>query len=599
MSQKKLSNLFSRIAVQKQLYIIFFIAIFIPVICIGYYLVYNTRTLLHEHYEKQSYSDNLRVKSLLLDLTSNIYNRANSLSADKELIQLLSDKYDSSLEGAQALENYEGFRTLLSQDASLEKISVYTLNTTLPEGQYVHQITDKIKKEDWFLQASTSVTPFWTEEMEQDDFGNEQPTLCLHSRIFLPQINSYAILNLMVSNNHIKNRIENSALHTVIWLNDSGVFYSSGKEPVYDQLCTYAPGTNGYYLGKISLEEESIIGCISPLLTSYSKDLFCIASLNYDAYPYMNKITGIHTAVLLLILAVTSTFIYVYSHYFSSRLITLRETMHNASLGNYNVCDTFPGEDEISQVFADLNIMIQDILRKEAFAYKARIRTQELINQQQKMEFKMLTSQINPHFLYNTLETIRMRSLKAGNREVADAVKLLGKSMRYVLENTTTSFTTLKKELDYIDTYLAIQKLRFHDRVNYSAKISPKLDTSDYQILPLLLQPIVENAILHGLEEVEQNGRIILHINQKQKRLYIDIFDNGCGMSPEEIHDMTQNIYSHPKESSKSIGLYNIFQRIRLCYGKEYGLQIKSKKQFGTLLTLILPAQKYKGGIEP
>ena len=170
--------------------------------------------------------------------------------------------------------------------------------------------------------------------------------------------------------------------------------------------------------------------------------------------------------------------------------------------------------------------------------------------------------------------------------------------MRYVLENTTTSFTTLKKELDYIDAYLSIQKLRFHDRVNYSAKIAPELDTADYQILPLLLQPIVENAILHGLEEVEQNGRIILHINQKNHLLYIDIFDNGCGMTRKEIQDMEQNILSHPKESSKSIGLYNIYQRIQLCYGEEYGLQIKSKKHCGTLITLILPAQKYKGGME-
>ena len=212
---------------------------------------------------------------------------------------------------------------------------------------------------------------------------------------------------------------------------------------------------------------------------------------------------------MLTILAATSLFIFLFSSYFSKRIITLRETMHNASLGNYDIADTFPGEDEISQVFADLNVMVQDILRKEAEAYEARIRTQELVNRQQKMEFKMLTSQINPHFLYNTLETIRMRSLKAGNREVAEAVKLLGKSMRYVLENTSTSFTTLEKELDYIKTYLAIQRLRFHDRVNYSVRIPPQMDVSGYQILPLLLQPIVENAILHGLEEVEQGGHII------------------------------------------------------------------------------------------
>ena len=112
MSGKKILVAITKINVQKQLSIIFFIAIFIPVISIGNYLVYNTRSLLFNHYEDQSRSDNLRVKSLLLDLTSNIYIKAESLSSDKELIQLLSTVYTSPEESIRAIENYKGFETL-------------------------------------------------------------------------------------------------------------------------------------------------------------------------------------------------------------------------------------------------------------------------------------------------------------------------------------------------------------------------------------------------------------------------------------------------------------------------------------------------------
>lgn len=203
----------------------------------------------------------------------------------------------------------------------------------------------------------------------------------------------------------------------------------------------------------------------------------------------------------------------------------------------------------------------------------------------------MLSSQINPHFLYNTLETIRMRSIKAGCLEVANAIKLLGKSMRYVLQNTATSFTTLQKELDYIQTYLAIQKLRFHDRVNYSLKIRTPMDLEEYSIFPLLLQPVVENAVLHGLEEVEENGRIIIHILTQENNLHIVIFDNGRGMTLEEIDHMQQNMRNHPEDSSKSIGLFNIYHRIQLYYGDTYGIRVQSKPGFGTAVTLILPAQ--------
>lgn len=594
MNKKKTPGIFSRIKVQHQLHIIFFIAVFIPVFLLGNYLLYNSRSLLAGHYREHAHSDNLRVKSILLDLTSNIYNKSRQLADDKTLISLLCTDFEDSREGQLAAENYDAFRYTLSEDASIQEIAVYTYNDSIPDTEYIHPVTSAVQKASWYQQASRSATPFWTVESQTDRFNRTTPLLTLHCRIFLPQRSSFAILNVSVSNNHIKNRIENSSLKTIVWLNENSQFYQSGSRTITSLPDAYEPGPSGYYVGTLKLKDQKVIGCISALSTSYSEDIFYIASLNYNAYPYMNKISRIHLALILLILIPASTFVLIYSRYFSRRVITLRETMHEVSLGNYEIADSFSGNDEISEAFTDLNVMVQDIRHMEASAYEAELRSRELVNQQQQMEFKMLSSQINPHFLYNTLETIRMRALKAGNREVANAIKLLGKSMRYVLSNTTTSITTLEKELDYINTYLAIQKLRFHDRVNYTLKTAPDLDVSLFQIMPLLLQPIVENAVLHGLEEVEENGKIIIHISLCQETLSIKVFDNGCGMTPEEIEKMKQNIYNHPKESSRSIGLYNINQRIQLCYGSEYGLKIQSKKGSGTLITMMIPAQKYR-----
>lgn len=591
-----ISDFLAGIRVKHQLYLVYFLAIFIPVIIIGNYLIYSTRSMLTEHYESQARADNMRVKSILLDLTSSIYNKAKSLASDQELIALLSRQYESEQEAARAMDNYDGFQTLLSQDISMQTIGVYTWNATLPEGKYIHRITDDIRRREWFQQASSSVTPFWSEELAADDFGNERLVLCFHTRIFLPDIKSYALLSVTVSSNNLRNRIENSNLNTVLWLKGGSFFYYSDRNDARPKLIDLVSDSDREYMGTIELNDQKVLGCISALSSVTTNNVFYTATLDYDAWPYKNRITAIHVGIILLIILVTSVMIVSYSGYFSKRIVSLRETMHEASQGNYNITDTFQGKDEVSEAFEDLNVMIQDILRKEASVYEAQIRTQELENQQQRMEFKMLSSQINPHFLYNTLETIRMRSLKAGNREVADAVKLLGKSMRYVLENTTTAVTTLSRELDYIETYLAIQKLRFHDKINYSMRIPFDFNSEDYQIMPLLLQPIVENAIIHGLEEVDENGRIIIHIKKKDDRLYIDIFDNGCGMTGEEMERMDYNIHFHPEDSSRSIGLYNIYQRIQLCYGSEYGLRIKSKKNCGTLVTMILPALKYERG---
>ena len=134
------------------------------------------------------------------------------------------------------------------------------------------------------------------------------------------------------------------------------------------------------------------------------------------------------------------------------------------NLTNYNIIELIPRLSQLSDTFKDLKLTVDAIHDKEAQFYEARIREQQLVNRQQQMEFEMLASQINPHFLYNTLETIRMQALSCGNRNVATSIKLLGKSMRYVLDNTGTSFTTLTKELEYIKTYLSIQQLRFGER---------------------------------------------------------------------------------------------------------------------------------------
>ena len=117
------------------------------------------------------------------------------------------------------------------------------------------------------------------------------------------------------------------------------------------------------------------------------------------------------------------------------------------------------------------------------------------------------------------------------------------------------------------------------------------IQPEDYQILPLLLQPIVENAVVHGLEAVQSDGRAQLHISIKNDVLWITIRDNGCGIDPETLAQIQYDISHHNPEDARSIGLYNINQRIKLRYGDEFGMQIDSIQGAGTTVTLSIPAQ--------
>ena len=167
--------------------------------------------------------------------------------------------------------------------------------------------------------------------------------------------------------------------------------------------------------------------------------------------------------------------------------------------------------------------------------------------------------------------------------------------MRYVLENTGTSYTTLSRELEHVNVYLDIQKLRFTDKFDGITEIGEDVDPEKIYILPLLLQPVVENAILHGLEERERGGIIKISVTkhmEEQELLCIEVSDNGCGMTEEELAQLRRNIEQKDITRSKSIGLYNINQRIKLTYGDAFGIQVLSVPEEGTRVRLYLPVSR-------
>ena len=206
---------------------------------------------------------------------------------------------------------------------------------------------------------------------------------------------------------------------------------------------------------------------------------------------------------------------------------------------------------------------------------------------QLEMRYKMLSSQINPHFLFNTLETIRMKALGSGDKEVATMLKILASLLRYNL-SAEGKPVPLIQELDSIQNYLNIQHFRFGERVSYD--IATTCDVQNIEILPLLIQPIVENSFLHGLENKVSGGFIYILITadaQNPDDILISVKDNGCGMDEDEIELVTKKMNEPDSQNnSTSIGMANVNSRIKLFYGQKYGISIQSEVGEGTTVTL-------------
>ena len=597
---KKLKFHFRKLTnIRQQLYTIYFAALFLPIMIIGIFLLMNTYTLLANYHRDLLESDNLRVKNVLFEITTQVYNISENLIFDENIKEILSTDYEQRTNLIQKAGNLTVVDNNAQNHAEIEGIEIYTDNPTFTDYKQFYKTDEDIQKSDWYQKAISQSSVFWISMTTTDKYGNEYWNLSLVRRIPLTDAEYNAVLVIKISDNYLRTRINSQEYAAMVSVNEGEVFFNSDRSQYgIKQKVSIDYDENYYqYTGTKKINGVTYFVDVSTLNLYQSDSRLYICTMNDQGYVSIKRILTICVLILAVAILIPGIIIHYFTEYFTSRVLILRKAMHQASNEDYDIRSFIQGEDEISEAFSDLEIMIQNIKKKDADMYEAQINKAELLNEQQVMEFKMLASQINPHFLYNTLETIRMKAFKANDREVARAIKLLGKSMRYVLENTGTSFTTLSKELEHIKVYLDIQKLRFTDKFDSEIEVMEDIDPGKLLILPLLLQPVVENAILHGLEEKEKGGLIHILVRkqlEEEELLCIEVSDNGNGMTEEALAFLQSTIEEKDISRNKSIGLYNINQRIKLTYGQKYGVKISSNIEEGTRVSLFIPINRMK-----
>lgn len=597
-NRRWISTFFHNATIKRQLYTIYTAVVVVPILLLGTFLMMYIYHMMVNYYMDLLKSDNYRVRTVLFDITMEVYGISKDISFDDGVRKILSEEFDKRQAYVSAVDSNAVLSQYAETYAEVSKIEIYTDNPYLMDYKLFKRTSEEIENMEWYRQAMSKTGVFWMQIPWEDGYRDSKWELCLIKKIQLINSPYHAVLVIHIDENYLRMWADSNEYISVMSVDRGPVFYSSERNLVGRAQ----PGSVDYdapyfrYTGLTETDGRKCFIDISMFRAYQSSSRIYLCTLNPKGFYNIQSILYMCAAVILTALVIPAIMIHIFTRYFTNRVNTLRQQMHKASTQDYELIDSFHGHDELSQAFEDLQVMVQNIKEQEAKTYEAQLKEQELLIRQQEMEFKMLASQINPHFLYNTLETIRMKALTAGDKEAATATKLLGKSMRYVLENTGTSYTTLKEELDHLDAYMEIQRLRFGDRVQYKKNVEDGLELSKYNILPLLLQPMVENAIVHGMEEVEEGGKIVLSVYTRQmddrKLLMIDVDDNGCGMDEVTLGRLRRNIEVRDMSRSKSIGLYNINQRMKLHYGDGYRIHIYSEPGRGTRIRLIIPTDK-------
>lgn len=268
--------------------------------------------------------------------------------------------------------------------------------------------------------------------------------------------------------------------------------------------------------------------------------------------------------------------------WFSRRLAApirnLIKQMAIVESGNLDTQMVVNSNDEMGRLSHGFNRMVERLQAYIDEAYVAQIK-------QKQTELNALKSQIRPHYLYNTLEVIRMNAVDKDNDEVADMILSLSNQLKYVIDYGEDR-VSIRQELEHLRDYFYIISVRYENKFELVVDLSPEVDLNWY-ILKLSLQPIVENAIQHGLRS-QGRGTVGLTIEKKDEMLLVTIYDDGIGMSKEKVQQLAETL-EEPSSPSKNVGLKNVHERIRTVYGAEYGVSISSREHIGTSILLLLP----------
>ncbi|MDF2614605.1 MAG: histidine kinase [Clostridia bacterium] len=305
-----------------------------------------------------------------------------------------------------------------------------------------------------------------------------------------------------------------------------------------------------------------------------------------------SQITNIRYTFTLMILC--SALIAFLVGVFISTSITrpinrLKDVMKKVEQGDFDQDITITSEDEIGQLSTSFNHMVANIKELIQKVYKVEILRKEA-------ELSALQAQINPHFLYNTLQIMDLIAEEEGIDTISNVCRALAKIFRYSI-NRGKEVVPLSKELEHVKNYMEIQKIRFNNKIEMKYDIDESL--YDYKMVKLILQPIVENAVFHGVENKRSHCKIIISACKQEEYLVLTVQDNGVGMNNEQLeklkHSLNEEIVHAEisRYTERSIGIKNVNARIKLYFGEQYGIDIESQAEIGTKISIIVPAIPY------
>lgn len=591
--KKRIKSLLNRvfgIRLIYRMFLVYLVGGLLPILIISFYLISGENRILVQEAQNRETEALREVKYRILDIQNVVSRTSRFFYFDERLEKIAQTQYTDYQELVDDYKNFDAFVEYRKYyNHIISRIGIYLQNETIRKNSNFMLADEDIKNAQWYQNACQKRgVVSWTLLPDENNKGED--ALVLNRMIRTKTSEDVGVLVIYIRPECLEGLIRERDGCNYILLNQGTVICSAGEEISQEDLLAGLPrDKEDEWQKRITLENREYIMTGESVRSQDSEDYLQIVSVRAldDILAEANRqhVQSLYllcgSVVLALIL------IFLFSYYFGHRVGYFKEQMQKASEGNFELGQKLGGTDEISQLYDYLRDMIWKMQSLLAEVYREKIHAEELKIRQKDAELKMLTSQINPHFLYNTLETMRMKARMNGQQELEELAKMLGKILRSSMQAGEKE-VTLRAELELVECYLKIQKYRFGDRIRYFIEVEEGL--WEMRILSLLLQPLVENAVIHGLEEKEEAGQIMILAQSREDEIVLTVRDNGIGICPQKLEIIQKRLRSRHFQS-EHIGIVNVCQRVRLKYGDAFGVSLSSVEGSWTEAQIHLPKE--------
>lgn len=584
---KKIINRFLGIKLIYRLLLIYLLCGAAPMLIAEVYLVRSMSDILIQQEMNACMDDIIAMEKQLIEELNTVVSISKYFYFDEELEKIARKQYDNYQENINDIMNYEAFKYYRKYNNNIiHRISIFIENESLKGNSHFIKVNDEIRNKEWYQEVlSKKGVAVWciqTDVLPQDEY------IAMTRLLSTNKYEPVGVLVIYIRNEIFQELVNKRTDNILILLDNETLLYSSKNDINLNEWKEYIPKHADTVSQNIrNRGNKYVLTGINIALPESNNQIQIMSILSYEEMlKEVNAKRWGSIAICFIGIAAAGGLIGLFSKSYSRKVDSFRMQMQKAAKGNFDLEIKIAGNDEISELYEYLNTMIYSIQKLLTDIYREQLQKERFKTKQKDAEYMMLASQINPHFLYNTLETIRMKARLNKEYEIEELVVMLSSILRYNIRTGSES-VPINSEIELLQNYLMIQRYRFGDRIQYTVSVEDKL--TKHHILPLILQPIVENSIVHGLEMKEGIGNIRIDISSKEDIIIIIVEDDGIGIEEEFLSKLKNSLEKDNYENNAHIGVNNVHQRLKLYYGEAYGLKISSVREKGTKVEISIP----------